>query len=331
MHMADALVSTPVALGAGVVATALLGVAGYKVNKEKGIDSRIVPLMGVLGAFVFAAQMVNFTIPGTGSSGHIIGGILLAAFLGPWAAFLTITSVLIIQCLIFADGGLLALGCNIINMGAMSTLVAYPLIFRPLTRHSQSPTRLIVASVLAALVGIELGACAVTLETEMSGVTALPTSTFLILMTGIHLAIGLGEGLATGAILAFVAKSRPDLLATASIEGTRKKSYKKVLIGFSIAALAIGGGLAFLASEYPDGLEWSIQKITGDTEIDSVNVDTVSTAASHIQTATSVMPDYDNSLSGIIGAAMVVILIWSVSALITSGRRRKSGYQTPNS
>ena len=110
--MADALVSTPVASGAGIAAIVLLGVAGYKVNKAKGVNSSIVPLMGVLGAFVFAAQMINFTIPGTGSSGHIIGGVLLAAFLGPWAAFLTISSVLIIQCLIFADGGLFALGCN---------------------------------------------------------------------------------------------------------------------------------------------------------------------------------------------------------------------------
>ena len=132
MHMADALISTPVALAAGAAATTLLGIAGYKVNKQKGENSRIVPLMGVLGAFIFAAQMINFTIPGTGSSGHIIGGVLLAAFLGPWAAFLTLSSVLIIQCLVFADGGLLALGCNILNMGAMSTLVAYPLIFRPL-------------------------------------------------------------------------------------------------------------------------------------------------------------------------------------------------------
>ncbi|MDE5652744.1 MAG: energy-coupling factor ABC transporter permease, partial [Muribaculaceae bacterium] len=121
MHMADALISTPVALTAGLAATALLGVAGYKVNKEKSDNVKMVPLMGVLGAFVFAAQMINFSIPGTGSSGHIIGGILLAAFLGPWAAFLTIASVLIIQCLVFADGGLLALGCNIINMGAMTT------------------------------------------------------------------------------------------------------------------------------------------------------------------------------------------------------------------
>lgn len=328
MHMADALISTPVAITAGVAAAALLGVAGYKVNREKGVNSRIVPLMGVLGAFVFAAQMINFTIPGTGSSGHIIGGVLLAAFLGPWAAFLTIASVLIIQCLVFADGGLLALGCNIINMGAMTTLVAYPLIFRPMTRHSQSSGRLIAASIIACLVGIELGACMVTLETEISGVTALPTDSFLALMTGIHLAIGLGEGLATGAILAFVVKSRPDLLATsveaAAVTGTTThRNMKGVLIGFGVAALVLGGVLAFFASEYPDGLEWSIERLTGSTELVSTHADNVTTTLEHVQRATSVMPDYDSSFSGIIGAVMVVILVWSITALLTSGRRHK--------
>lgn len=327
--MADALISTPVALTAGVAAAALLGVAGYKVNREKGVNSRIVPLMGVLGAFVFAAQMINFTIPGTGSSGHIVGGLLLAAFLGPWAAFLTIASVLIIQCLVFADGGLLALGCNIINMGAMSTLVAYPLIFRPMTRNSPSAARLMAASVIASIAGLELGACLVTLETEISGVTSLPASSFLTLMSGIHLAIGLGEGLATGAILAFVVKSRPDLLATsvenADISGIApRRNIKKILIGFGVAALLIGGGLAFFASEYPDGLEWSIMRLTGSTELSPTQIDSVSSAAEHVQQVTSVMPDYDNSFSGIIGAVMVVILVWSITSLLTATRHPKS-------
>lgn len=326
--MADALVSTPVALGAGVIATALLGISGYNVNKGKGGNARIVPLMGVLGAFIFAAQMINFTIPGTGSSGHIIGGVLLAAFLGPWAAFLTLSSVIIIQCLIFADGGLLALGCNIINMGAMSTLIAYPLIFRPLTKSKHSPIRLFIASLIACLVGIEFGAIAVTFETELSGVTALPISSFITLMTGIHLFIGIGEGLATGAILSFVVKSRPDLLSTSlSRKEGIQTGIKKVLIGFAIATLIIGGGLAFLASEYPDGLEWSIEKITGATEIESVNTDSIATSVEKVQSVTSILPDYDNSLSGIIGALMVVILLWSITSMLTKSRRSKKQLQ----
>lgn len=321
MHMADALISTPVALTAGIVSAALLGIAGYKVNKEKGMNARVVPLMGVLGAFVFAAQMINFTIPGTGSSGHIIGGLLLAAFLGPWAAFLTLSSVLIIQCLVFADGGLMALGCNILNMAAMSTLVAYPLIFRPMVRYSQSTGMLVSASILASIVGLELGACGVTLETLLSGVTALPPKTFLAVMTGIHLAIGLGEGLATSAILAFVVKSRPDLLAiTAKGAFSSGRNLRKVLIWFGASAIVLGGGLAFFASEYPDGLEWSIQQLTGSTELES-NQDAIAVTFEKVQAATSVMPDYDNNLSGIIGALMVVILVWSITSILT--RKKK--------
>ena len=322
MHMADALVNTQVALAADVVAVALLGVAGYKINREKQMDTGKVPLMGVLGAFVFAAQMINFTIPGTGSSGHIIGGILLAAFLGPWSAFLTLSSVIIIQCLVFADGGLLALGSNIINMGAMSTLIAYPLVFRPIMAHRQSVGRLVAASVIASRVGIELGACGVTLETKLSGITSLPASTFLSLMTGIHLFIGLGEGLATAAILSFVAKSRPELILDYGVSnetGTRR-SMKKVLLWFGLTAAVLGGGLAFFASEYPDGLEWSIQQLSGTTELETEFPDAVSAGAESIQQTTAVMPDYANSLSGILGAAMVVILVWVFTSLIMGGK-----------
>lgn len=146
MHMADALVSTPVAGGALVAAVALTAVAGKKIRGNNRED--LIPLMGVMGAFVFAAQMINFTIPGTGSSGHIVGGVLLSAMLGPWAAFLTLVSVLLIQCLIFADGGFLAIGCNILNMAAFSCLVAYPLIFRPLLKFPASNFRIFIVSMV---------------------------------------------------------------------------------------------------------------------------------------------------------------------------------------
>ena len=125
--MSDALVSPPVFAAAGVVSLALLGVAIRKISRaDRSPDGpaerreRLLPLMGVMGAFVFAAQMINFSIPGTGSSGHLVGGILLAALLGPWAALLTLASVLILQCLLFADGGFMALGCNILNMAVLS-------------------------------------------------------------------------------------------------------------------------------------------------------------------------------------------------------------------
>ena len=116
MHMADALVSPAVGGTMWAVTTGLIGFSSAKVNRLA--DDRTIPFMGVLGAFVFAAQMINFAIPGTGSSGHLGGGLLLAILLGPWAALLTLASILTIQALFFADGGILALGCNIFNMGS---------------------------------------------------------------------------------------------------------------------------------------------------------------------------------------------------------------------
>lgn len=320
MHMSDALLSTPVALTAGAAAVAVLAVAGSKIRKRE--NPRLVPLMGVMGAFVFAAQMVNFAIPGTGSSGHIVGGVLLAAFLGPWAALIALSSVLIIQCLVFSDGGLMALGCNIINMGVMTTLVAYPLVFKPIAGASVNVWRLVTASVAASVVGLELGALAVTLETELSGITALPFGKFLAFMTAIHLPIGLGEGLATAAILSFVARTRPDLLSRGSASGSipSRQSLKKALICFSIAAVAVGGGLMWLASSRPDGLEWSVAKVAGTSELVAEHPTAVSRGASSITAATSVMPDYENPLSGIIGAAMVLVVVWGITSVAV--RRR---------
>lgn len=319
MHMADALLSPAMALTASAAATVLIVTAGMKIKKSG--NENMVSLMGVLGAFVFAAQMVNFTIPGTGSSGHIVGGVLLAALLGPWAAFLTLTSVLIIQCLIFADGGLMALGCNILNMAAMTCLVAYPLIYKPLRGSAGGSLRTMGVSLLACTVGLELGAVMVSVETALSGVTALPFGEFLALMTAIHLAIGVGEGLATGAVLIFVKKAEPGLLYARERREHHRPALRKSVIWFAVAALAIGGGLAFLASSNPDGLEWSIQQILGTTEPTGA-VSAMANAAGAVQASTSFLPDYENSFSGIVGALMVVALVWSFAYLLTSRRKR---------
>ena len=125
-------------------------------RKVRHLDNpQIIPLMGVMGAFIFVAQMINFAIPGTGSSGHIIGAVLLSVILGEWAGFITISSVLIIQCLLFADGGLLALGCNIFNMGVIPCLIAYPALFRPFVNFPVSFTRLATYSIITCVVSCQ--------------------------------------------------------------------------------------------------------------------------------------------------------------------------------
>src|SRR5512135_1191755 len=175
MHMADALLSPQV--GATMWAASAAAVAWCSRRLGAEGDDRRVPLMGVIGAFLFAAQMINFAIPGTGSSGHLGGGLLLAILLGPHAALLVMASVLIVQALFFADGGLLALGCNVFNLGFFPAFIGYPL-YRLLAGVAPGTARATVAAVLAAVLSLQLGAFAVVLETVASGISALPFGTF---------------------------------------------------------------------------------------------------------------------------------------------------------
>lgn len=336
--MSDALVSPPVFAAAGAVSLALLGVAVWKVKRAnagrgaaEGRDEaatarseHIVPLMGVMGAFVFAAQMINFSIPGTGSSGHLVGGILLSAILGPWAAFITLSSVLVIQCLAFADGGFMALGCNILNMAAFSCLVAYPLIFRPLMKPDASSGRILAASLLASVAGLELGAFAVTVETELSGITALPMGRFLLFMLPIHLFIGIGEGLATAAVIGVVQKYKPELLfGIRKARPGRKHRFGKALAVLSLAALLIGGSFSWVASSDPDGLEWSIEKLSGQAEIETEPADGLHRTAAAVQEATAVMPDYNTTFAGLVGCGAILLVVFGASRLFRAGQREE--------
>lgn len=317
MHMADALVSPIVAGVTGIVSGALIVVAAQKIRNSQ--KENIVPLMGVMGAFIFAAQMINFAIPGTGSSGHIVGGVLLSVLLGPWAALITLASVLIIQCLVFADGGLLALGCNIFNMAVCTCLIAYPLVFRPLIKFPASMRKIIWVSVLTCVIGLELGALAVTVETEASGITVLPMSQFLLFMIPIHLAIGICEGLATAGVIYFVQKYKPELLMQVrevKPADSAISHFGKAVMVFAILAIVIGGTFSWVASSDPDGLEWSVYHTSGGTEPATDTTGNVYEMAQHIQNTTSILPDYNSSFSGIIGGIIVVLVIWILSGFL---------------
>ncbi len=327
MHMSDALVSPPVFAATGAVSIALIAIAVRKIGRQGDARSlaprerQIVPLMGVAGAFVFAAQMINFSIPGTGSSGHIVGGILLAALLGPWAAFLALCSVLILQCLVFADGGFLALGCNILNMAALSCLVAYPFVFRPLMRRDASTGRIFAASIIAAVAALETGAAAVTAETELSGITALPAGRFLLFMMPIHLAIGLCEGVATAAVLCVVRRYRPELLADAAgTEAEKRRSLAGAAAVIALAAL-LTGGVSHIASSDPDGLEWSIERTAGTAEPADAADGPLHRAAAAVAERTAVMPDYNASAAGVIGSGAIIVAALGVSGLVRTLRR----------
>lgn len=290
MHMADALLSP--AVGGTMWAATAVGAAycAKKVRDES--DPAKVPLMGVTGAFVFAAQMINFTIPGTGSSGHLGGGLLLAILLGPEAAFLVMASVLAVQALFFADGGLLALGANIFNLGFFPAFIALPLAYRPLAGDSRSRTRLVLASLAAVTVALQLGSLAVVLQTTASGISELPFGAFALTMQPIHLAIGLVEGVVTAGVVLFVMRAQPELVTRvaqrAPLTGTR---LRPVVIGLLLAAIVAGGALSWLASSDPDGLEWSLERVAGTPEVGAAS-SAVHAASSALQDGTAFMPDY---------------------------------------
>jgi cobalt/nickel transport system permease protein len=208
VHVPDGIIATGVWVTLDVVAVGGLGVAVKKVEAQ--LDERNVPLMGVLGAFIFAAQMLNFPV-GFGASGHIVGGVLAAVVLGPFTGAIVISSVLIIQALLFQDGGLTVLGVNILNMGLISTLLGYP-IYRGIHRLGGESDRARYAGVFAAgWIAVVLSAVALSIELAVSGVANF--TTILLGLVAIHAIIGLFEGVITVAVLRYVQQVRPDILA----------------------------------------------------------------------------------------------------------------------
>ena len=345
MHMADALLSP--AVGATFWAGALGTIAYCSKKLKENLDEKLIPLMGVLGAFIFAAQMINFTIPATGSSGHLGGGMILAIVLGPYAAFLVMASVLTVQALFFADGGLLALGCNIWNLGVYPCFLAYPLIYKPLTRSNPGSGRLLFAALLSAVIGLQMGACSVVIETLLSGRSELPFRTFLLLMQPIHLGIGIIEGIVTAGVISYVRSARPELLESmpASRPLAAGMSLKKILVTFLILAAITGGGLSWFASTFPDGLEWSIEKVYGKPELPEQEHGIVG-AVKGFQEKTAFLPDYNfrtsksegkkeeapswpgvdlgTSLSGVLGGIIVLGVVLLAGLGIRAIRSKKS-------
>jgi len=342
MHMADALLSPTVGATFWAGTAAALGYASKKLKES--IDDKMIPLMGVMGAFIFASQMINFTIPGTGSSGHLGGGMILSILLGPYAALLVMASVLTIQALFFADGGLLALGCNIWNLGIYPCFIVFPFIYRPLAGDGKNSGRVLWAALVCGIAALQMGAFSVVLQTLLSGKSELPFGTFVMLMQPIHLGIGIVEGFVTAGVINYVRGVRPELLDSAIHARPLEAgiSLKKLLISLSLIALVIGGALSWFASTNPDGLEWSIEKVTGKPELPEQERGIANTLKG-VQEKTAVLPDYNfkqekapktegpaarpgmeggTSVAGIIGAGLVLLFIVIIGAGIRAVRHR---------
>lgn len=348
MHMADALLAPAVAATMYVASGAAAGVSVKTLRKDE--TTAKLPTMAVTAALVFAGQMINYTIPGTGSSGHLCGGMLLSALLGPQAGFLSMVVILAIQCLFFADGGLLALGANIWNMAFYGCFVGYYLLWRPILRSklfsklgtkAAGRSKIILASILGCVVTLQLGAFSVVLETSLSGVTELPFGAFVGIMQPIHLAIGLVEGLITAAVLLFVYESRPELLmdvTTGDGQVQSKCSLKTTLVILAVVVALVGGGLSLLASSNPDGLEWSMFGNAEAGYSDNMGLDeesygissSAAETAGAIQEKTAFLPDYafagsdsaaGTTVSGLVGSGIVAAV--AVLVCVAGGFFRK--------
>lgn len=243
MHLPDGFLNIVVSVVCWVITLVLLSIAVRRTQAELG--ERQIPLMGIMAAFIFATQMLNFPVAG-GTSGHLLGGALAAIALGPWAGMLVMACVIGVQGLLFQDGGLLVMGANILNMGLLPALLGFGL-YRTVLRQSL-PVRLTVAGV-AAWLSVVASSFVCALELGLSG-----TSPFAIVipsMMGVHVLIGIGEALITVAALAFITRTRPDLVDT-DVAATRGG------VGWAVSGLLMALAVVFLsplASANPDGLE----------------------------------------------------------------------------
>ncbi|MGW6566499.1 energy-coupling factor ABC transporter permease [Streptomyces sp. NPDC054975] len=349
MHVPDGFINAPVSIAAGVAAAGAVAVSLRGARRE--LDERAAPLAGLVAAFIFAVQMLNFPVA-AGTSGHLLGGALAAILVGPYTGVLCIAVVLLMQGILFADGGLTALGVNITVMGVVTVVVAYAL-FRglvlvlPRTRRSVT-----VATFVAALVSVPASAAAFTAVYAIGGTTEVPLGKVLTAMVGVHTLIGIGEAAITMLTVGAVVAVRPDLVygarglsaplklrvngelvdaTAAEPAGETPRSPKKVWIGGLVAALVLAGFVSFYASANPDGLE----KVAADKGFDK-NVE-------EHAAADSPLADYgvkgieaarlSGGLAGVIGVGVTLAVgtgtFWAVRRRkqAASGARESSGAQ----
>jgi cobalt/nickel transport system permease protein len=324
MHIPDGFVDIPVAAATGAVALGVVAVSVRKVTRD--LNERSVPMLGVAAAFIFAAQMLNFPVAG-GTSGHLIGAMLIAALLGPYAALIVLTTVLVVQSLLMADGGITALGANVFNMAVIGGVVAY-LAFIGLKRLlPKTATGYFLSLAVASWFSVVLASVACSFELALSG--TVPLGVALPAMTSVHMIIGLGEALITSTVVAAVLASRPDLVKTydvprGALAGRRTALFgqRGRLWGFVVGAVVVSLALAVLVSPFasssPDGLE----KVAGDKGFEQA-------AAEEPLWDEAPIPDYvfpgiqsegvATAVAGAIGAICLLVLVLVIGRVL--GRR----------
>ncbi len=290
LHIPDGFLSTAVSLVFWLLTIVFVTIAARRIQAD--YEERLTPLMGILAAFIFAAQMINFPVAG-GTSGHLLGGALAAIVLGPWAAMLVMTAVIAAQAILFQDGGLLVMGANIFNMGILTVLIGFGL-YRSVSGRGRRTKMLVVAA--AAWLSVMAGALSTSLQLWLSGTSTL---TFVMpAMLGIHAIIGIGEALITVGALAFIMQTRPDFLSDEAV--TAKGGRLWIAVGAVITLLVVI--LAPFASANPDGLE----RVAEDLGFINTGVDA----------PYQLLPDYTIPLLG--GSALSTVVAGIIGALFVS-------------
>jgi len=306
MHIPDGFLSTLVSVVLWVISAVAVAYALRRVGKDLG--ERQVPLMGVLAAAIFAGQMLNFSVTG-GTSGHLLGAAIATILLGPWAAVIVMTTVVSVQALIFQDGGLLALGANIFNMAIVGMAVSY-FVYTSIQKLARGKSwGIFVGGAAAAWLSIVIASLACALELALSGTS--PANISVPAMGGIHMIIGIGEGLITVGALTFLYAARRDLFR---IGEAAPRGSKAIWVGGLVIASLLAV-LSPLASAHPDGLEWVAEQ-NGFLE------------AAHAPLY-NILPDYvfpgisNGALATIIAGLLGVLLVFGVAVGVASLRRSK--------
>lgn len=303
MHIPDGFLSPPVAVATAIASAAAIAVALNRTRASLGL--RQAPIMGLTTAFVFAAQMINFPVAG-GTSGHLLGGALASVVLGnPWAATLSMSTVFIIQSVLFADGGITALGANIFNMGLVGIWVGWWLL-QPLQQLlGGSRNRLPLAAGIAAGLSVVAASICVAIQLAISGTVGLNLA--LPAMVGVHILIGIGEGVITGGVLTYLLKVRPDLLP-----GQQPQLQKWVVP--VIGVLLISGVLSLFASSWPDGLE-AVAEQYGFKDKEAVAIENPTPLADYTVKGLEEQP-IGTSIAGLLGSAFSFGAAFGIAQLV---------------
>jgi len=307
MHIPDGFLSVIVSLVLWGISVIVIGVALKRVNID--LEDRQIPLMGILGAAVFAGQMLNFSVTG-GTSGHLLGAAIATILLGPWPAMLVMTCVVGVQAIVFQDGGLLALGANLFNMAIVGVAVAY-FVQRFIQKLAGNrPWVMVVSGFASGWLSILIASLACGLQLALSGTS--PANIAIPAMAGIHALIGIGEGLITAGALAFVASARSDLLTPEEIPTPASRS---LWVG-GLALAVLLAVISPIASAHPDGLEWVAEQQgflgRAQTPLYDLMPDYLLPGISNEALATV--------LAGIVGVGLVLMATLGVAV----GRRRSS-------